>query len=611
MVLTRVSHLFSSDISPKAKQTLQILLICVGFFASFVWDQDYNLQCGLISLGAVILALCLALPQRIALSWAPQARIGAGLVGIMAGLFVWTWIRALTSDVPATSIMAAGFYTTPLLVAAWVVLQHNTHVLNTTIRACLGLVAIVAVIGIGMAAYGDITGNYFRHSASRIDWPLQDANHYAMIMNVGLVAGLAAITIPSTRRIGIALSLLSWTAAVLAGSRAGTIALVIAVVVLGLSLRPAVQINVRAVAKVLGTGVIILLTILMVRPQGTPLVTNATQLVQNIDQSSGNRPLMWENTIRLALERPIWGYGTGTFIHVYPQTMTAINYDSGFAAHNDWIQIWLETGLPGALLYAGLGILIVVAAIKTKSVSRPEEQTAVRAASLAALTVLALHAQIEFMLMVMPVLILFGLALGVFVRDCLHHLPTPPQTRTVTTLPIGVLIILLSVLSLMQTQAQIATDRSNAALNRGDLKTFAVNLERASYYSIDRHAYPYLRTAHYQLAILMAGGDDLKTTSDDVQAAIDAALARNPYSSTTYDIQGRLDQFLGQSPEEAWVKGLTFEPRNADLRLSLLRLYERQGNTQKRDALVQSSQNWPHMRGQFTLLKDTLKRYDK
>lgn len=590
-----------------------MVLMVTAFFASFVWNQNFNLLCGMVCIGAITLAVCMALPHRISLSLLGASRSVQVIFCVMMGLFVWTWVRAFTSDVPATSIMAAGYYTTPLLVAAWVMLQSSDRVVIRTILLCLMLVATIALIGIGTAIYGDITGHYFRTTASRIDWPMQDANHYAMIMNVGVLVGLAMITVPSTRSLGAILALLCWVGVILAGSRAGTIALVIAFGVLAVIYGKTVRQSPRAVLSIMMVGGIILFGVFLVRPHGTALVTHTPALIENIDQSSGNRPMMWENTARLAAARPIWGYGTGTFIHVYPQTMTAVNYDSGYAAHNDWVQIWLEMGLPGAALYAALGVMIVVIAVRTRKLSRTPYETTARAAALGALTVLALHAQIEFMLMVMPVLILFGLALGVFVRGVWQgdRKDLRGTVRSVPALPIGVIVIMLSALSIMQTQAQIAADQSNAALNRGDLKSFAVHLERTSYYAMDFHAYPYLRTAHYQLALLMSGGNGQTVSVDDVQGAINAALARNPYSSTTYDIQGRLDQYLGRSPEQAWVKGLSFEPRNADLRLALLRLYERQGNAEKLAALIETSKNWPYMRGQFGLLKTTLKRYEK
>lgn len=606
------SSIFTSDLSPQTKQTISILLLVIGFLASFVWDQRINLLCGMVSLSALTLAVCLALPQQLSIHMMRgQSRSTKALVGVMGALFVWTWVRAFTSDVPATSIMAAGYYTIPLLVAAWVAMQTR---LDTVLRAaflCLGILAALAVVGVFLAAYGDVTGDYIRKTY-RIDWPMQDANHYAMLMNVGVIAGLGMMAHPKTRSLGIGIAALAWIGDLLAGSRAGTIALVIALAVLALPFLKTFRANPRPLVHILGGGLILLLAVMVLRPSGTTLVTNMPGLVNNIHQSSGNRPMMWGNTARLVADRPIFGYGTGTFIHVYPKTMTAANYDSGYAAHNDWLQIWLELGGIGAGLYAALGLVIVWMCVATRRIIIPEEIKVMRMTAVAVMTALALHAQIEFMLMVVPVLILFGFALGLFLQT--HWVPVDvrnTQGRRRPVLVIGLVVILLSTLSVMQTQAQISADQSNAAINRGDLRTFARKLEQTSYYSIDLHAYPYLRTAHYQLAVLMNGGNGVRTTPADVQAAIDAALARNAYSSTTYDVQGRLDQYLGKSPEDAWVRAMMLEPRNADVRLSLLRLYERQGNTQKLNQLVQSSVGWSHMRGQHALLKQALRPYEK
>jgi O-antigen ligase len=59
------------------------------------------------------------------------------------------------------------------------------------------------------------------------------------------------------------------------------------------------------------------------------------------------------SSVRLALERPLLGWGLGSYASVYPQFAT---FDVGRRvdhAHNDWLEWAAEAGIPAGLLIAG------------------------------------------------------------------------------------------------------------------------------------------------------------------------------------------------------------------------------------------------------------------
>jgi O-antigen ligase len=86
------------------------------------------------------------------------------------------------------------------------------------------------------------------------------------------------------------------------------------------------------------------------------------KLMERFDTIEGdfNRFQVASATWRKALERPLSGYGAGTFSIVYP---SFAEFDDGHAwnhAHNDTVQMALELGLGGALVPFALAGLILV-----------------------------------------------------------------------------------------------------------------------------------------------------------------------------------------------------------------------------------------------------------
>ena len=88
--------------------------------------------------------------------------------------------------------------------------------------------------------------------------------------------------------------------------------------------------------------------------QGTDLVMARTIHVDPARPASG-RLIVWENTVGLIKERPVWGYGM--------KSASQLEIDNGYGAvlhpHNIVLEIWLETGLAGLLAFTAFILLIV------------------------------------------------------------------------------------------------------------------------------------------------------------------------------------------------------------------------------------------------------------
>jgi hypothetical protein len=63
---------------------------------------------------------------------------------------------------------------------------------------------------------------------------------------------------------------------------------------------------------------------------------------------------IWKETIRLANEKPIEGWGIGTYKHIFHPLMTYKRVKMYKTAHNDFFQVLFELGYPGLLVMISL-----------------------------------------------------------------------------------------------------------------------------------------------------------------------------------------------------------------------------------------------------------------
>jgi len=130
------------------------------------------------------------------------------------------------------------------------------------------------------------------------------------------------------------------------------------------------------------------------------------------DPSTSARLLLWQSTINMLIPHPIIGSGWGTFANYYPAYPLPQEYSTaGYFAHNDYLQLAMEGGIPTLLLQICIlsGVLIQL----KRSLRRVAEITAFESVTLL-LGVLALfiHALVNFIFYQALMNILAGLYLA-------------------------------------------------------------------------------------------------------------------------------------------------------------------------------------------------------
>lgn len=142
-----------------------------------------------------------------------------------------------------------------------------------------------------------------------------------------------------------------------------------------------------------------------------------------------DRLLIWERAWAMLRDAPWWGIGLGTYWLYWPPYRHPEDTSAGFYVHNDYLQIWIETGLPGLLLL--LCIYAAVATALVRLLRRAGVGTGVRIESaglFGGLLSIAVHAFVDFDLYIHPIQLMLGAILARL--HALYAAHTPVQMTT-------------------------------------------------------------------------------------------------------------------------------------------------------------------------------------
>ncbi len=197
---------------------------------------------------------------------------------------------------------------------------------------------------------GWIYGSYVNH------------NHYAGLMELltpfPIVLVVTRFTDGNRRLIVAGIAALMAGSIFLSGSRAGMLAFCVEMIVLAVLLLRSRQGNWKN-ALMLG-GVLLLVIGFLVWLGGNDLTQRLASIHSEARQeiTGGTRLAIDRDGLHMFLKRPILGWGLGTFPIVYPQFRSFYTVFFVNEAHNDYLQLLVETGLAGVLIAASFLVLI-------------------------------------------------------------------------------------------------------------------------------------------------------------------------------------------------------------------------------------------------------------
>lgn len=292
------------------------------------------------------------------------------------------------------------------------------------------LVAVVAVVALAAAVLGAAQwvggpGALRLYADSHPDWPVgfhNNRNHAAdllLIGSVALSAALATAAIEPKRKlagwaIGGAVLLL---AAVMTGSRAGIALIPVALLGQWLILRRTLPAGPWRSLPVAAAGVVTVLALAAVLLRDNPALG---AVAQRFTLTGDMRIEYWRDAAFAAGQYWPLGAGLGAFVPVMlaAERLQAVSPGYPNRAHNDYLELAVEAGLPGLVVLAAIGLLVAWLAWRKW---RATPQAAQLWFALAALAILGLHSAVDYPLRTLALATVAALAVGLL---------TPPPQRS-------------------------------------------------------------------------------------------------------------------------------------------------------------------------------------
>jgi O-antigen ligase len=273
------------------------------------------------------------------------------------------------------------------------------------------LAVIVSFYGAALAAFALLQGIapngklYWIRQPRMGGWiygPYVNHNHYAglmeMLVPIPLVLSLTRLASSRARTAAAAAAAVMAGTIFLSGSRGGMLAIVVELLVLaGLLIKQK-----RGLRTAIGVTVFMaIIAGLLVWIGGAELSRRiASAGPQHSELASDIRSYINRDGLRMFLKRPILGWGLGAFPVVYPEFRTFYTNFFVNEAHNDYLQLLVETGLLG--LATMLWFLATIFRRAPKKIGHWESEMsgAVTLACLLGLSGILVHSAVDFNLQI-------------------------------------------------------------------------------------------------------------------------------------------------------------------------------------------------------------------
>lgn len=264
--------------------------------------------------------------------------------------------------------------------------------------------------------------------------PYVNHNHYAglmeMLLPIPLVLSLTHLTQSKQRIAAAAAAAVMGGTVFLSGSRGGMLAVAVEIVILATALIKQ-KTNLRVAVSL---GVFTLILVGLLAWVGGQELNQRLATVENMhsDLSSDLRLHINHDGLQMFLRRPILGWGMGSFPIIYPEFRTFYTNFFVNEAHNDYLQMLVETGLAGTGLM--IWFLIVVYRRGVSKIRKwPSEVTgALTLACILGCTGILVHSAVDFNLQIPANAALFYVTCTLAAADPLLH---PVRKRRVSHTP--------------------------------------------------------------------------------------------------------------------------------------------------------------------------------
>lgn len=344
------------------------------------------------------------------LLWAAQQFVSGELriapSPLYAPLGVFTVLIAVQLAAGTTQYRAITYEETLNYVAYGIIFFVATQSLSDRKRL-LRFATVLGAFGFALAAFGliqELTSNgklYWLRTprvATTMFGPYVNHSSYAGMME--LLAMIPLVLAVRGRYTGSRAVLASFAAALMgltifmSGSRGGMIAFTAQLVFVGTAV---VLIERRRKAFFAFAGVVLALVAFVSWVGMDDLLDRVNFTKWRLEQEvEDKRVSITRDALKMAMHRPVLGFGAGVFPTAYPAYRTFYNLKFVNQAHNDFAQLLVETGIIGFAVGLWFLALLYRRGIVALGNGDPHSSDVVRFAALAACTGIVVHSFFDF-----------------------------------------------------------------------------------------------------------------------------------------------------------------------------------------------------------------------
>lgn len=348
----------------------------------------------------------------------------------------------------------------------------------------------------------------------------------------------------------------------------------------------------RSTAMLIGTFLVALLSANAV---GTGGLTSSAITMTDPGLAGASRFTIWSAAWEMIQDHPWLGYGPGVFWLAYRAYRHTSDGSGGYFVHNDYMEWWIDSGLPGLLLALGIGIACAWLFMKTIRNYRQNgtDRSRIHLATIcfAGSAGVAAHSLFSFNFQMMPFLLLLAILIAELERSAnvapIARIPLLARPQRVLPVISLLALLLIPLGHFARTSAAFAyVSEGSEQLARGSYALAAKEFTtaRGIWSDLDApwymHAEALLKAMRENDAIADTRQRALVTRAADL---LDEAEERNPLRPHTPLIRGLLQadhpEMVDGEAEKSLRRSVELDPRNIEARYALSQVIARKGRT--------------------------------
>lgn len=579
-------------------QVATLALIC-GLVSSLFFNGTYGIQLGNFALSVGMCLFWLLFPL---LSQPKNTNIPLTALGLTLSLFwLWSGVSIFWSQAPLVSMLNFWWLgSLPIIYWGYMLHQDNEYLW----RQCqLPLVLILmALVFIGL--YQLFVLDERPHSIF-----LNPNSHAAFILLGSLPLTGYLLNLLSAQHVRkssvITISILLWLcyfALAHSQSRGIILGFVLVLVLMYVLLRKDIAWRYFAILLALVISAYLIANISV-----SSDVAQRLQTLSNPASAGSDRFIIWQQSWEMLKNSPWIGIGLGMFWLLYPQYRDPSDSSGGLYVHNDYLQLWIETGLPGLillLLTLFVTSTLLIRGIKSGQLTAHKKIEVV--SMYTGMAAIALHSIFTFNFYVLPILILLGLMLARFHSLVMHATDVKTYSfnaeRFITPATYRIILILVFLFPLgflvSTGLASYYHIQGEQLAQEGQLQRADQALSRAHKLSPLSDIILFARADLYRQSISrlpVTSGAQRRELYNNAHDLLNASIRHNKLRPQPFYVRGRLYQdnpaLAGhnwqQQAERAYAAALGLDPLFYKARYEYIRLLLSRGQNKQAFTLIE------------------------